>query len=47
VTGLEAAARAGELVAAVRDDPAGRLRLATGFYEQRAAGTTAPPSRSP
>ena len=33
-----AAARAEDLVAAVRDDPALRLRLAAGFYDQRAGG---------
>ncbi|GAA4160261.1 hypothetical protein GCM10022251_38080 [Phytohabitans flavus] len=33
-----AALRAGELVAAVRDDPAQRLRLAAGFYDQRVGG---------
>ena len=33
-----AAARAGQLVAAVRDDPDERLRLAAGFYDQRVAG---------
>jgi hypothetical protein len=33
-----AAPRADQLVAAVRDDPARRLRLAAGFYDQRACG---------
>ena len=33
-----AALHAGRLVAAVRDDPAERLRLAAGFYDQRAGG---------
>jgi len=35
-----AAARAGEVVAAVRDDPGERLRLATGFYDQRVGGSS-------
>jgi hypothetical protein len=33
-----AGVRAGHLVAAVRDDPAQRLRLAAGFYDRRAGG---------
>jgi hypothetical protein len=33
-----AARRADQLVAAVRDDPAQRLRLAAGFYDQRVGG---------
>src|SRR5262245_18248666 len=36
--GPVAALRADRLVAAVRDDPAQRLRLAAGFYDQRAGG---------
>ena len=35
---IPAAAQADRLVAAVRDDPAQRLRLAVGFYDQRAGG---------
>jgi hypothetical protein len=33
-----AAPHADQLAAAVRDDPAQRLRLAAGFYDQRAGG---------
>ncbi|WP_250028854.1 hypothetical protein [Paractinoplanes maris] len=41
----DASERAGELVAAVRDDPSARLRLAADFYEQRVGGHSIKPYR--